>query len=133
MGGRGLAAATPMPATIGDRVADPTGPVMDWRLDELTERKVTALYERATTEPSLRPTALSGRRRTALPVHRAVHVEAGVKQGYQGQQPVERSRADRPGLWQAYAAVDPPRRGGPACRARGDGRLVRHWRRCAVA
>jgi len=45
------------PATIADqaaRVRTLLGPVMDWRLDELTERKATALYERATTEPSLK-------------------------------------------------------------------------------
>ncbi len=45
------------PATIEDqtaRVRNLLGSVMDWRLDELTERKAAALYERATTEPSLK-------------------------------------------------------------------------------
>ena len=45
------------PATIADqaaRVRHLLAPVMDWRLSELTERKATAIYERATTEPSLK-------------------------------------------------------------------------------
>ncbi len=45
------------PATITDqsaRVRHLLGPVLDLRLNELTERKATAIYERATTEPTLK-------------------------------------------------------------------------------
>ena len=45
------------PATIADqaaRVRHLLAPVLDLRLNELTERKATAIYERATTEPTLK-------------------------------------------------------------------------------
>jgi len=45
------------PATIADqaaRVRHLLGPVLDLRLNELTERKATAIYERATIEPSIK-------------------------------------------------------------------------------
>ena len=55
------------PATIADqsaRVRALLGPVFDLRLGDVTERKATALYERATKEPS---------KKTGLPLRPATH------------------------------------------------------------
>ena len=100
-------------ATIADqaaRVRTLLGPVMDWRLDELTERKATALYERATTEPSLK---------TGRPLSAATHrfylaiVQCmwkwALKQGYAKEnpwtevEPIGRVSAGKPQLRPAEA------------------------------